>query len=115
MKFCSVEGCGGKHNCKGYCQKHYVQVKKYGGIVRTRFVPNEFIIEDNICWVILYNRHGVEVAIANRDEMLRRRGFGGRSLAAGPTKIEGPTPVSGPVKVAAPDIHVAEGPHAVDI
>jgi hypothetical protein len=52
---------------------------------------------------------------ASRDEMLRRRGFGGRSLAAGPTKIEVPMPVSGPVKVAAPDIHAVEGPHAVDM
>jgi hypothetical protein len=27
---CSVEGCKNKHCCKGYCQKHYLRLKKYG-------------------------------------------------------------------------------------
>lgn len=31
---------------------------------RTIFDPNEFIIEGNICWVILYNRKCIEVARA---------------------------------------------------
>ena len=30
MKICSVEGCEGKYKGHGYCQKHYVQLKKYG-------------------------------------------------------------------------------------
>jgi hypothetical protein len=29
---CSVEGCNGKHRCKGYCSKHYQQYLKYGEI-----------------------------------------------------------------------------------
>lgn len=31
-KTCSVEGCNGKHRCKGYCNKHYQQYLKYGEI-----------------------------------------------------------------------------------
>ena len=64
MKTCSVEGCGGKYNCKGYCQKHYVQMKLYGKIERTRFDPNDFIIDCDICWVILRNRKSIEIARA---------------------------------------------------
>jgi hypothetical protein len=52
---------------------------------------------------------------ASRDGMLRRKGFGDRSLVAGPTKVEGPVSVSGPIKVSAPDVHAVEGPHAVDM
>ncbi len=31
-KICSVEGCNLKHYCKGYCNKHYYQVKRHGCI-----------------------------------------------------------------------------------
>lgn len=30
MKICSIEGCNGKHEGLGYCQKHYRRFKKYG-------------------------------------------------------------------------------------
>jgi len=29
-KSCSVEGCNGKHNARGFCNKHYYKWKKYG-------------------------------------------------------------------------------------
>ena len=48
MKECQVEGCSNKHYGKGYCQKHYNQVRKYGKILtRTRKDPNEIIVYDN--------------------------------------------------------------------
>jgi hypothetical protein len=28
MKLCSLEGCGGKHRSRGYCQRHYTQAAK---------------------------------------------------------------------------------------
>ncbi len=52
---CSVDGCDDLVKYKGFCQKHYVQVKKYGRIVRTVNDPNEFVIEDNIVTMYLYN------------------------------------------------------------
>jgi hypothetical protein len=46
MKNCSVEGCDGNYYSKGYCSKHYMQIKLYEKILeRTKFDPNEFIIE----------------------------------------------------------------------
>jgi hypothetical protein len=30
MKYCTIEGCLGKHEAKGYCQKHYKKHKQYG-------------------------------------------------------------------------------------
>lgn len=30
MKICSIEGCNGKIKAKGYCNKHYRRVRKYG-------------------------------------------------------------------------------------
>ena len=44
MKTCSVEGCNGKHVAKGYCSKHYQQMKRYGQILdRTIYDSNEII------------------------------------------------------------------------
>jgi len=68
MKQCSVEGCDKKHRGLGYCNRHYQQIYLYGKIVstnsRTQRDPNEFIINDNICWVILYDNKCNEIARA---------------------------------------------------
>lgn len=32
MRECKVEGCTEKHEAKGYCKKHYQQMRKYGAI-----------------------------------------------------------------------------------
>jgi len=34
---CTVKGCNGKHNAKGYCGKHYNKLKKYGD---PQYVPD---------------------------------------------------------------------------
>lgn len=63
MRICSVDGCGEKHYSKGYCKKHYHRLLNYGDVLkRTNNDPNEFIVEDSICWVILYNIKNIEVA-----------------------------------------------------
>jgi len=63
MRLCSVEGCGRTQYCKGYCRRHYQQYKIHGKILeRTRIDPNEFIIDGDICWIILYNKHCIEIA-----------------------------------------------------
>lgn len=44
MKTCKVEGCNGKHRCKGYCNKHYIQMKRYGEILdRSIKDPNDIV------------------------------------------------------------------------
>lgn len=47
MRLCSVPNCDEKYYGKGYCEKHYKQIKKHGKILkRTKYDPNEIIIED---------------------------------------------------------------------
>jgi len=36
-KICSVEGCNGKHDAKGFCKKHYARFRRYGNPL---FVPD---------------------------------------------------------------------------
>lgn len=68
MRTCSILGCKEKHKGNGLCNKHYLQVRSYGKILkRTRNDPNEFIINGDICWVILYNKKCIEVARAKFD------------------------------------------------
>lgn len=38
VRICSVEGCGGKHNCRGWCSKHY-QRWLARGTVEDRVMP----------------------------------------------------------------------------
>lgn len=59
-KICSVEGCNGKVRAKGYCNKHYDQMRKFGKIKRTKFDPNEIIIYNDYAEIILYDQHGNE-------------------------------------------------------
>lgn len=63
MRLCSIEGCGRKHYANGHCNKHWAQIRKYGKILeRTKFDPNEIIIENNICRMKLYNPNNEEIA-----------------------------------------------------
>lgn len=63
MKTCSVEGCNGKHLAKGYCSKHYAQVKKHGRILdRTIYDPNEIIEYEDYAEIIIYNKQCEEIA-----------------------------------------------------
>lgn len=65
MKKCSVEGCNCKHVAKGYCRKHYAQVRRYGKILeRTIYDSNEIIEYDDHAEIVLYNKYCEEVARA---------------------------------------------------
>ncbi len=62
MRLCSVENCGMKHRTNGFCDKHNKQVRKYGSVLeRTKNDPNEFIIENDICRIKLYNTNCEEI------------------------------------------------------
>lgn len=65
MKECKVEGCTGEYLAKGYCGKHYYQIQRHGKILeRTIYDPNEFVFENDICKIKLYNCKCEEVAEA---------------------------------------------------
>lgn len=62
---CRVKGCTDLFHAKGYCQKHYNQFIQFGQIPnRTRFTPNEIIInsELNYAEMVLYNKDCEEIA-----------------------------------------------------
>lgn len=47
------------------CGKHYLQYKRHGGIQsRTKYDPNEFVIEEDLVRIFLYNKDGNKVAEA---------------------------------------------------
>lgn len=53
------------------CSKHYLQYKRYGKIKsRTKYDPNEFVIEKDLIRIFLYNKDGNKVAeaIVNKDD-----------------------------------------------
>lgn len=65
MNTCKVDGCNNKHSAKGYCKKHYTQMKRYGKILnRTIKDPNEIIIYEDYAEIVLYNRKCEEIGRA---------------------------------------------------
>lgn len=62
-KKCSVEGCENKHCAKGYCGKHYNQMKRYGHILeRTKYDANEIVEYEDHAEIVLYDSEGKEIA-----------------------------------------------------
>ena len=60
---CSVDKCNKNSKCQGLCSKHYYQLHYLGKILeRTIYDPNEFIIDNKICWIVLYNKDCIECA-----------------------------------------------------
>ena len=62
---CKVSGCNNKLLAKGYCSKHYQQIRLYGKILdRSKFDPNEIIKYDDYAEIVLYDKYNKEVARA---------------------------------------------------
>lgn len=70
-RICQVEGCNSPHHAKGYCCKHYQQIKKYGRIRRTRNDPNKIISLKNVCLIVLvgHNYSKFSVAIIDKEDL----------------------------------------------
>lgn len=71
-KICKIARCGRKVDAWGYCPRHYMQMKEHGRILeRTRFDPNEFIVEENIVKIILYRQDGKPCgeALINKEDL----------------------------------------------
>ena len=62
MRICSVEGCNNnKHLTRGYCDRHYRQIRIYGEILeRTSFDSNEIVIYEDYAEIVLYGRNNKE-------------------------------------------------------
>lgn len=65
MRICEIEWCNEKHDAKGYCSRHYKQMKRHGKILnRTIYDPNEIIIIGDIAEIVLYDINNKEKARA---------------------------------------------------
>ena len=80
MKACKV--CGREEvHCKGMCQKHYKQYKKYGYCLdsnpRTRNDKNEIVLHQNYAEIILYNKYNEEIdrALIDLDDVDRIKDY----------------------------------------
>ncbi len=66
-KICKVNGCNRKQHAKGYCIRHYAQLKRCDRIFGNpkkikQGNPNRHFFENNICKIELYNTAGDVIA-----------------------------------------------------
>ena len=60
MKFCSVPDCEDEHHAKGYCQKHYDSLKRYGSPYVNKPVSRTLLQQENKTYHYLYQTwHGM--------------------------------------------------------
>lgn len=63
MKICEVVGCSLKHLAGGYCEKHYIQIRRHGKTLkRTRFDKNAMYKKDDKYVMGLYDQKGELIA-----------------------------------------------------
>lgn len=71
---CLVEGCVEIAKVKGYCCPHYRKFRLFGDpLARTNHTPNGYRIEDQVCYIFLYNKKGKIVAetLIDTEDLLR--------------------------------------------
>lgn len=63
MKKCIIEGCEKEVLAKGYCSKHYTQMRRHNKILkRTRKDENVYLIYENYAEIIFYDNKNNEKA-----------------------------------------------------
>jgi len=55
---CIIDGCDRQVHARGLCHKHYQQDMYCGGVKKTKFDPNEFIFDGDICRIVLRDNQG---------------------------------------------------------
>ena len=70
---CKVDWCDGDDGKLGYCNRHYLQMRRFGKILpiaRNRNLPQEFEFRGNDCHIILYDKIGNKItnAIVDMDD-----------------------------------------------
>lgn len=66
---CSVEGCNREHRAKGYCQKHYSQVRYYG------YIRNIIIRDKRTCSIKECEREAIAKGLCNKHYLqIKERG-----------------------------------------
>jgi hypothetical protein len=58
---CSANGCEKPVYAKGYCRRHYEQVRTLGAVKRTKLDGNEYRIYKDYAEIVLFNNKGQEV------------------------------------------------------
>lgn len=74
---CLCQGCSNVHLAKGYCNRHWQQISRFGKIQeRTTRDPNEFILDGDIYRIRLYNdkNKGVGEAIIDVEDFEKCKG-----------------------------------------
>ena len=69
MNICKVTDCNRKVTARGYCSKHYLQIRRHGKLLEcTRFDPNPIIIHKGYAEIIIKNKNCVGIARSIIDE-----------------------------------------------
>lgn len=79
-RICGVPGCPDACYAKGYCERHYRQVKKHGKVMLTIFDPNEYVVSGDVCEIILTDLKGRErtrgiIDLADRKKAKKHRWY----------------------------------------
>lgn len=72
--FCSIKGCEDNFYAKGYCKRHYQQIKRNGMITNyTIHRKNNYIVENNVATLELYDKKGniAEHTIIDKEDLDR--------------------------------------------
>ena len=80
MKFCSVPDCEDEHHAKGYCQKHYNHLRRYGSPYLTKPIPTLSPITDSVTYHPLYETWRGMIRRCHGDHF-RYKDYGGRGIS----------------------------------
>ena len=74
---CNCEWCDKTAKFKGYCEKHYRQIKRLGGVRRTYWDKNEILMREHHAEIILYDKTNSEKgrAIIDLDDVERCKDY----------------------------------------
>jgi len=68
MKKCIVRGCLDKQYARGYCNRHYLHIIRFGSIKTTVFDKNKIYCRNEVCYIELRNKKCDKVAVAKVDK-----------------------------------------------